>query len=119
MIRFASLLLALIFALPVHAAVGTKSVQIEVSVDGRLYLRYPDGDAPTESEPLAFVGVAAGVENAGSQDIIVGVPFEHDVRQYLTGTNSATATITIIPNYPRRETAGRGSARWRSTCRAG
>jgi hypothetical protein len=95
---FSRLFLAAFLAaltLPVFAGVGPKSVQIVPSTtDGDLYSEFPDGDNPVSTD-LEFSGTLGGLNAAGITAITCPDGFSHDVRQYLSGTESATAEITI------------------------
>lgn len=60
--------------------------------DGTIDGHYPDGDKPPGVGTLAW-------DLTGFPSLVnftTGTPYSHDVRQYLTGTAAATATITII-----------------------
>jgi hypothetical protein len=80
-------------------ALGIKSRVIVPSpkIGGDLASAYPLGDAPDpDPEELAWSGVVGGLTNAGILALETGTAFSHDVRQYLTGDEAATATITIV-----------------------
>lgn len=87
--------MALGLALPALAGVGVRSVPILLSPDGRANSQYPAGDAPPPTEELDW-DIADELNTAGINALEVGTAFSHDVRQYLSGTEAATADINVI-----------------------
>ncbi len=98
--RLALILLGALLAGTATASVGIKAVTIIKGGDGNLYSRFPDGnvDPPPPYEALSFnIGAALATAGIGAMQCgTAGTDFSHDVRQYLTGTNSATADISVV-----------------------
>ena len=88
-------LLALGLTLPALAGVGIRSVPISLSVDGDAHSDFVAGDAPPDIDELHW-DIAGALDTAGINNLVVGTAFSHDVRQYLSGTEAATATITVL-----------------------
>ena len=94
MIRVATALLSLLLSAISCASVPVSSVTLVINPDGTHQSAYPNDSAPTGL--LAFSGLRGGVQNAGSESILVGTPYSHEICQYLTGTEKATATLSIV-----------------------
>lgn len=72
-----------------------RSFQWLPNVDGTLDGRYPAGDKPPGAASVAWGSLTALATAIGSRT--TGTPFSQDIRQYqyLTGTNAATATLSV------------------------
>lgn len=87
--------LALLFTLPAVAGVGVGSVQIELSPDFSLDSAFPAGDKPPTPSECTW-DIADALDLAGINNLVEGVAFSHDVRQYLTTTDPADPPLSII-----------------------
>ena len=63
--------------------------------DNTLDGAYPAGDKPPTGTALQWSGARDGLYAAGILSMVTGTPFSHDIRQYLSGTEAATATLTV------------------------
>jgi hypothetical protein len=73
----------------------SKSFKWQVNPDGTLDGSYPAGTKPPDVTLLSW-NIGTGLTNAGIAAMQTGTPFSHNVRQYLSGTEAATATISIV-----------------------
>lgn len=71
------------------------SARIDFSPDGSIDSDYPGGDKPPTVEALSW-DLSTYLNAAGIDNIIVGTPFSHDVRQHLLGTERLTASISLV-----------------------
>lgn len=67
------------------------------NADGTLDGAFPNGDkTPTENLSWDNTVFSAGLISAGVGDIDQGNAFSHNVRQYLSGTEAALATLSVV-----------------------
>jgi hypothetical protein len=75
-------------------ALVARSFRLAVNGDGTRDTDYPAGDKPPSAATLSWADLSAVAALIASRT--TGSAFSHDVRQYLSGTGAATATITIV-----------------------
>lgn len=82
----------------VLAANPIKSITIVPSSTGDLDAAFPAGDDPGGGYEALQFAIGDALDTAGMDTIACGTSgtdFSHDVRQYLSGTNAATAPIVV------------------------
>jgi hypothetical protein len=89
-------LLALGLSGPVLADVGVKAVDITLNASGKKNSRCPDGNCGGQAQSLSWVGASAGLINSGIGAQETGTAYSHEVCQYLTGDEAATAALSIV-----------------------
>ncbi len=97
--RFLAFVAALLAA-PALASNVVDNIAIVPAGDGSLYSEFIDGDVtPPPPYEALVLSIGSALATAGIEAIQCGTggtDFSHDVRQYLTGTNAATADISVV-----------------------
>src|SRR5688572_1701708 len=78
-----------------HAATPKDNVNITLGNDGNVDSKFLDGDPDTPYEALA-ISIGTALQDCGFEALVHGTPDACEVRSFVTGTNAATATLSIV-----------------------